>query len=174
MIKKYSAPQMIFHWVTVLLLIVAYATIELRWMAEKGTWQRNAVIVTHFSAGFCVLLIMAVRLYLRTRYKTPPIVPPSPRWQTGLSHLVHSCIYLLFIVLPVLGIGSRYLRGKEWWLFGISMPVSDNPAPELAKTLIGWHETLAPLGYWLIGLHALAALFHHYFLRDNTLKRMMP
>jgi len=40
--------------------------------------------------------------------------------------------------------------------------------------LIGWHETLAPLGYWLIGLHAAAALFHHYLLKDNTLMRMMP
>ncbi|CCP04834.1 cytochrome b(561) [Erwinia amylovora Ea644] len=37
MLKKYSAPQIIFHWLTVLLLIVAYATIELRWLAEKGT-----------------------------------------------------------------------------------------------------------------------------------------
>jgi cytochrome b561 len=40
--------------------------------------------------------------------------------------------------------------------------------------LIDWHETLAPLGYWLIGLHAVAALFHHYFLKDDTLRRMMP
>ncbi|ADP10697.1 Cytochrome B561 [Erwinia sp. Ejp617] len=174
MLKKYSSPQIIFHWVTVFLLIVAYATIELRWLAEKGTWQRSAIIVTHFSAGFCVMLVMAVRLYLRTRYKTPQILPPAQRWQTGLSHLAHSCIYTLFIVLPLLGICSRYFRGKEWWLFGLSMPVSDNPAPELAETLIGWHETLAPLGYWLIGLHALAALFHHYILRDNTLTRMMP
>lgn len=174
MIKKYSEPQIILHWLTVLLLIVAYATIELRWMAEKGTWQRSAVIISHFSAGFCVLLIMAMRLCLRTRCKTPPIMPPAQRWQTALSHLVHSCIYLLFVVLPVLGICSRYLGGKEWRLFGLSMPASDHPAPELAETLIGWHQTLAPLGYWLIGLHALAALFHHYFLRDNTLTRMLP
>ena len=29
-------------------------------------------------------------------------------------------------------------------------------------------------GYFLIGLHAAAALFHHYFIHDNTLRRMLP
>jgi cytochrome b561 len=26
----------------------------------------------------------------------------------------------------------------------------------------------------LIGLHAAAGLFHHYWVRDNTLTRMLP
>ncbi|WP_370300565.1 cytochrome b/b6 domain-containing protein, partial [Rheinheimera baltica] len=30
------------------------------------------------------------------------------------------------------------------------------------------------LGYVLIGVHAVAALFHHYILRDTTLSRMLP
>jgi cytochrome b561 len=34
------------------------------------------------------------------------------------------------------------------------------------------HETLATVGYFLIGLHAIAALFHHYVRRDNALRRM--
>ncbi|MCW6031774.1 cytochrome b561 [Pantoea sp. JK] len=174
MLNKYARPQIYFHWLTVLLLIIAYATIELRGLADKGTWQRNAVIITHFSAGFCVLICMVARLYMRSRYITPAITPPVSSWQTGLSHLVHSLLYVLFIVLPVLGLTSRYLRGKEWSLFGLNMPVATIPDPATASTLISWHETLAPLGYWLIGLHALAAIFHHYFLRDNTLRRMMP
>ncbi|EHH2174219.1 cytochrome b561, partial [Salmonella enterica] len=29
-------------------------------------------------------------------------------------------------------------------------------------------------GYFVIGLHAIAALMHHYFWKDNTLLRMMP
>ncbi|MDI5303856.1 glutathione S-transferase C-terminal domain-containing protein, partial [Salmonella enterica subsp. enterica serovar Anatum] len=37
-----------------------------------------------------------------------------------------------------------------------------------------WHVTLANLGYFVIGLHAIAALMHHYFWKDNTLLRMMP
>jgi cytochrome b561 len=35
------------------------------------------------------------------------------------------------------------------------------------------HETAGTVGYWLIGLHAAAALAHHYFWKDNTLRRML-
>ena len=37
-----------------------------------------------------------------------------------------------------------------------------------------WHERVGSWGYWLIGLHALAGLYHHYVVRDNTLLRMLP
>lgn len=143
-------------------------------MAEKGTWQRSVMVISHYSAGAIVLVIMFARAFLRTRTKTPPIAPPLKHWQTGLSHLTHTLLYALFIALPILGLSSRYLRGREWSLFWLNMPVSATPNPDFAATLIDWHETLAPLGYWLIGLHALAALFHHYFMKDNTLRRMMP
>ena len=132
------------------------------------------MVVTHFSAGSCVLLLMLSRLVMRFRHRTPAIVPKPAHWQTGLAHLTHLAIYLLFITLPVLGILSRFWLGRDWWIFGIPMPVSAAPDPDLADTLIDWHETLVPLGYWLIGLHALAALAHHYLFKDNTLLRMMP
>lgn len=174
MSDNYARSQIALHWLTVLLLTVAYATIELRGFAQRGSWQGFAMIITHFSAGFGVLLVMLARIFLRFRHRSPAIAPPIASWQKGLSHLVHATLYALFIVLPLLGLSSRYLSGRQWWLFGATMPVSANPDPALARTLIHWHETLAPLGYWLIGLHALAALFHHYFLKDDTLARMMP
>jgi cytochrome b561 len=36
------------------------------------------------------------------------------------------------------------------------------------------HEALATAAYWLVGLHAAAALWHHFVLRDATLRRMLP
>jgi cytochrome b561 len=48
------------------------------------------------------------------------------------------------------------------------------PNRSLAKVLEDVHETVASVGYALIGLHAAAALFHHYVVRDNTLRRMLP
>ncbi|TCV99671.1 cytochrome b561 [Biostraticola tofi] len=171
---KYGASQIALHWLTALLLVVAYSAIELRGFAQRGSWQGYALIIAHFSAGASVLVVMLLRLYLRIRSTIPAITPSLPRWQTGLSHLVHSAIYVLFICLPLLGMLSRYLLGRDWWLFGLTMPVADRPDPALAKMLTEWHVTLAPLGYWLVGLHALAALLHHYLLKDNTLIRMMP
>ena len=42
----------------------------------------------------------------------------------------------------------------------------------LAEQIEEIHETVGTIGYWLIGLHAAASLFHHYVQRDNTLARM--
>ncbi|MCU5775558.1 cytochrome b561 [Erwiniaceae bacterium BAC15a-03b] len=172
--KKYAPSQITLHWLVVILLIVTYATIELRGFAERGSLLRSAMMATHFSCGTTILLLMLARIFLRYRHATPPIAPLPPLWQRGLAHLLHIIIYLLFISLPILGLSSRYLRGNDWVMFGLSMPVASPPNRELASQLIDLHETLAPLGYYLIALHSIAALFHHYLLKDNTLLRMMP
>ena len=44
----------------------------------------------------------------------------------------------------------------------------------LAHTLEEIHEFGANAGYALVAVHTAAALFHHYFMRDNTLLRMLP
>ena len=36
------------------------------------------------------------------------------------------------------------------------------------------HETIGTIAYFLVGAHALAALFHHFITRDDTLTRMLP
>ncbi|MEH2920403.1 cytochrome b561 [Samsonia erythrinae] len=171
---KFAPSQIALHWLVFILLIVTYAAIELRGFAERGSLLRTVMIVTHFSCGVTVLLLMATRLFLRHRHASPAITPPPPRWQSALGSLTHAILYALFVTLPILGVISRYYRGRDWMLFGIDMPTSATPDLALAKTLIGWHETLAALGYWLIALHAAAALFHHYVMKDNTLLRMMP
>ena len=174
MSNKYAPSQIFLHWLTFLLVVTAYCTMEFRGLATRGSWQGFAMIIGHFSAGSCVLVIMLSRILLRFRHRSPAIVPKPPHWQTGLAHLMHLAIYLFFIVLPTLGILSRFYMGRTWWIFGIPMPVSGDPDPDFADTIAGWHETLAPYGYWLIGIHAVAALAHHYLFKDNTLVRMMP
>jgi len=44
----------------------------------------------------------------------------------------------------------------------------------LATQLEDIHGLIGNLGYAVIGIHALAALIHHYVQRDNTLRRMLP
>ena len=44
----------------------------------------------------------------------------------------------------------------------------------LAETFEHYHVLAAEIGYWLIGLHAAAAIFHKHVVKDNTLERMLP
>ena len=38
----------------------------------------------------------------------------------------------------------------------------------------GWHALAANAVLIVAGLHSAAALFHHFILRDATLRRMLP
>lgn len=56
---------------------------------------------------------------------------------------------------------------------GFSLPLL-NPHLSWVELLGEAHETLGNIFIWLAGLHAVAALVHHYVLRDATLERMAP
>lgn len=169
---KYTSLQITLHWLVFILVIIAYAAMELR--GEFPRSYRPLIASTHFSCGIAILMLMVARLVLRVNDPAPPITPrPHPAF-IGLSHLVHLLIYAIYIALPILGMTMKYYGGGEWVAFGVSMPVAAQPDEDFADTLTGYHEFIARLGYLVIGLHAAAALVHHYFWKDNTLLRMMP
>jgi cytochrome b561 len=56
----------------------------------------------------------------------------------------------------------------------LPLPALIAPDKAFAENLEDWHEIGATVGYWLVGLHAAAALYHHYVRRDDTLRRMLP
>jgi cytochrome b561 len=49
-----------------------------------------------------------------------------------------------------------------------------SPAHDLGLSLADLHATLGNIILWVAGLHAVAALFHHFFLRDSVLVSMVP
>ena len=170
--NKYSRLQISIHWLVFLLFIAAYCAMEFRGFFPRS--DRPLINMIHVSCGISILVLMVVRLLLRLKYPTPPIIPKPKPMMTGLAHLGHLVIYLLFIALPVIGLVMMYNRGNPWFAFGLTMPYASEANFERVDSLKSWHETLANLGYFVIGLHAAAALAHHYFWKDNTLLRMMP
>lgn len=169
---KYSSLQIGIHWLVFLLVIVTYCAMELRGFFPRT--YRPYFNMVHVSGGISILVLMVTRLLVRLKQPAPPIVPKPKPMMTGMAHLGHLVIYLLFIVLPVIGLVMIYNRGNPWIAFGITMPHAAEARFELADTLKGYHVFLANLGYYVIGLHAFAALLHHYYWKDNTLLRMMP
>lgn len=170
--NKYSGLQISIHWLVFLLVIVTYCAMELRGLAPRS--YRPWFNMVHVSCGIAILVLMVTRLLVRLKRPAPPIVPKPKPMITGLSHLGHLAIYLLFIALPALGLIMMYNRGNPWIAFGIVMPHAVESNFDIVDVVKEYHVLLANLGYWLIGLHALAALMHHYFWKDNTLLRMMP
>ena len=87
---------------------------------------------------------------------------------------MHAILYFFMIAMPLMGWLVLSANGKPVPFFGATFPplVAENET--LAKAIKEVHEVVGSAGYFLIGLHALAGLFHHYILRDNTLLRISP
>ena len=54
------------------------------------------------------------------------------------------------------------------------IPAYDPGNRSLTRLVHGWHALAANTVLIAAGLHAAAALFHHFILRDATLRRMLP
>jgi superoxide oxidase len=162
------------HWLMLLIIVAVYATMELRGAFPKGGEGRALMQVAHFSLGLTVLALVVVRIVARFAGNTPSIVPTPPAWQALLAKGVHLALYALMIGLPVLGWLILSAKAKPIPLFMLVLPPLIGADAVFAKTLKEIHEAAATAGYGLIGLHAIAAIYHHRFMRDNTMLRMLP
>jgi cytochrome b561 len=162
------------HWLMLLLLAGVYACIELRELYPKGSDPREALKSWHFTLGLTVFALVWLRLALRLASPTPPVEPTPAAWQNMLAKVMHCALYALMIAMPLAGWLILSGDGKPIPFWGLDLPALMGKNKELAHTLEEIHETAGVVGYYLIGLHAVAALLHHYVLRDNTLVRMLP
>jgi len=161
-----------FHWLMLLLIAAVYATMEFKGAFPKGSAERASMASWHYMLGLSVLVLVWLRLGMRLTSVEPPITPASPQWQARLAKLLHIVLYALMICLPLLGWLTLSARGAAIPFFGIELPALVGKSKDLANWFKEVHETTATVGYFLIGAHALAALFHHYIVRDDTLRRM--
>ena len=171
---RYSRLSISLHWLMLLLIAAAYATMELRGIFPRGSDPREAMKLWHFMLGLSVLFLVIVRIAARFMAPAPPIVPTPAAWQAWSAKLVHLALYALMIGLPIAGWIILSAEGKLVPFFGLELPALVAKNHGLAESIEGIHETVGKIGYFLIGAHALAALVHHYALRDNTLTRMLP
>jgi cytochrome b561 len=171
---SYGGVAMAFHWVTVALIVAVYATMEWMEFVPKGDPFRDTLRDLHRSFGLVVFLLVWLRLIWRLIDTEPAIDPLPPQWQALAGRFVHYALYLLMILLPISGYLMSNAAGKTVMLFGAPLPMLIAANKPLASEIKEVHEAIGNLGYLLIGVHAAAALFHHYVQRDTTLKRMLP
>ncbi len=171
---RYGTTTIALHWIMLLLIAAVYAAIELRVVFERGSEPREFIKALHFMLGLSVLILVAVRIAARFAGNTPPITPRPPVWQTGLAHMMHAALYVFMIGMPIAGWLALSAAGDPIPFFGLEVPPLVAPDKAFAEWIEEIHETGGEVGYYLIGLHAAAALFHHYVKRDNTLLRMLP
>jgi cytochrome b561 len=171
--QRYGKLSITLHWLMLALFVGVYGCIEIKGFLPRGDALRGMFVGLHSLFGLTIFALVWVRLLGRLT-PSPPILPRPPGWQIGMSHLTHLALYGLMIATPILAWLMLGAGDKPIPYFGFVLPAPIRVDPALAKELKDWHELIGSTGYWLIGLHAAAGLFHHYWVGDNTLKRILP
>ncbi|MGE7138699.1 cytochrome b [Luteibacter sp. NPDC031894] len=161
------------HWLTVL-CVVAAATLILLWNELDGRALRQWLLEGHRHAGLLVLLLFFARVGLRMRYGKLQPGGDHPRIVRICAGLTHVALYALLLALPLLGWAMSSAAGTPVHFFGLTLPPLVGEDEDLADALQAWHVDAAWALLVLVTLHLGAALWHHFVLRDHTLRMMLP
>jgi cytochrome b561 len=169
---RYDDFAMALHWTTAVLVLLLFMLAKF-WRAVPRPF-RHEMIVAHMSFGILLTLVLVVRIGWR--------LPPGHRVRpavTGVEAIVstaaHRLLYGLLAAQALLGFVLRWSGNEAMSFFGLLIP------PPFAKFSKPAHHFVGQLHNWgawtiiiLAAGHAGAALVHHYILRDDVLRRMLP
>lgn len=177
---RYDAVSRTFHWLTAVVVTIAFLLSP----GGFGRLMRNGVdpatrldIVWHESLGLLVFGLTLLRLLWLLLRPAAPRIAMTP-WMHLAARLAHFVLWALLLALPMTALLALGSEGHPLTLLGgvrvDQMPwIANSPLAGLAD----WgdvHEFLGDAIMWLAGLHAVAALYHHFVLKDGVLRSMLP
>jgi cytochrome b561 len=162
------------HWLTAGLMLSVFV---LAFSVDLATSRASHTVFLqlHRSVGLTVWVVTLVRLAWRNSAKYPDW--PSDMSQTMRVAAMASeyALYALLLAQPILGILQTNAHGDHVNLFFIGqLPAWIDKNRALAQQLLILHKVVGFSLLGLIGLHVAAALFHHFWRRDDTLTAMLP
>jgi len=137
--------------------------------------QPAGLISLHFSLGIVILGVTTARLLWRLAFGVPAPAAGLPNWQHRSAQLLHLALYLLLFALVISGWSYASRHGFVVTLFGLATVPAIFAKGSAFGTVIG--EPHSAIGWVLLaalGLHIVAALYHHLWRHDRVLLRMLP
>jgi cytochrome b561 len=162
------------HWLT-LLLVAAIFVLAFSVRFASSSEEAHTLIQLHRSFGMTVWVVTLGRLVWRQFSRFPNWPADMPQAMRFAAHWSEYALYTLLLTQPILGLLHTNAHSERANLFFLGqLPALIGRDLPLAKQLLAVHETVGLLLLGLIALHALAALYHHFWRRDNTLEAMLP
>jgi cytochrome b561 len=170
--SRYGAVAQAFHWLIVVLVLAAYVlsksdAYSLYSATADGTRR------VHETLGMLVFIVAALRMLWRL-IDSAPAIEPMPRWIAAAAKLVRCALYALLIAIPATAMLGTWLEGLPLTFPGFDIAPPMAQAHGLGQLITEIHTIFGNAIPWIAGLHAAAALFHHFYLRDGVLKSMAP
>lgn len=160
------------HWVVALLIIAAWIVGFYAADLPNTDASKRTLFDLHKSVGMLILMLVTIRLSWRL-YDGSPKFAGMNRYLVVAAKTVHYLLYAFMFIQPLSGWAMSSAAGYNPTFFGLfKFPglVAKNPL-EVYK-YVAIHEGAAWILLTLFILHVGAALFHHFVLKDNTIRRM--
>jgi cytochrome b561 len=159
------------HWITAVLVVLLWVIGQTIDFAPNGPLRVDYRSI-HITLGVVLGVVVLARLAWRLmrRESLPPL---DHGLLLFIGRVTHWLLYALLVVTVGAGIAYLWVRGDSIFNL-VSVPAYDPGNRALMHQVGGWHATAANAILIVAGVHAAAALFHHYVLRDATLRRMLP
>jgi cytochrome b561 len=161
------------HWLAALCVIVAWLIGTFIDDLPKSAETR--LMFVHMSLGLTILALLLVRVGWRFARPVPALATNLGPALEFAARAMQWLLYALMLAVPISGIVLEFARGQPLPLFGIAEIASPWVRDRAFATSVkGVHELIADALLVFATLHAVAALFHHFVLKDRTLLRMLP
>ncbi|HEY0748146.1 MAG TPA: cytochrome b [Steroidobacteraceae bacterium] len=171
---RYGAVAQTFHWLIAALIVAQFT---LGWMAGDLPlgMQKLAMLARHKSFGMTVLMLAVLRLVWRLFHRAPELPLGMSPTERMLARGTHVLFYVLLFAMPLTGwMMSSAKNYSVSWFGRFTWPDLIAPNERAFDVLKTTHQTLSWLLLALAILHILAALKHHFWNKDDVLRRMLP
>ena len=168
----YDGVAIFLHWATALLVFTNFALAQVWDLFAKPV--RGLLEDAHMSFGVLLTAVIGARIIWRF-IPGNQVSSIEAGWMRIASKTVHYVLYLLLITEAALGFAFRWGAGRPIAFFGTGIPpLIGEMARPLRRELREFHEWAGWAIIAIALLHAIAALYHHYALKDRVLVRMLP
>ena len=169
---RYDGLSIALHWATAVLVFLQFGLAETWGFFPKA--DRDLLIIGHLSFGLVLAAVIVLRIFWRLTFG-------RNSFETGrdllghIARMMHRALYVLTVAEVALGFFTRWTDNQPLSFFGLLIP---SPFGTFCKATVGFVDDIHDVNAWLImilvGGHTLAALGHHYLLKDGVLRRMLP
>lgn len=167
--SRYHPLQVSLHWLIVLLVLAAFVLGKFM-SGQPNEADKIPLIGFHMALGLVTLITMVVRMIVRLRLPQPSTVSTGNSILDRTAKIVHGALYLFVLLMAVSGLSLSIQSGLTLVVFGGSgAPLPPDFYAFNARIL---HGLIAPALLLLILLHAGAALYHQFALKNHLLARM--
>lgn len=172
--ERYGIISQTLHWIIVVFVSIQFVVGSIAADLPLGM-QRLILLSRHKSIGMTIFILMILRLLWRLSNQVPLLPAGMSSHEQRLARLIHWLFYILLLCIPVAGwINSSASNLTVSWFGIFNWPDLVEPDKYIATIAKGTHKILVWTLLAIISLHTMAALRHHFILKNNILIRMIP